>query len=105
MSAKKRLSEEIKQGTIYLSVGLMTIILGSCFLYLFNLGGSSQMGYSFKIREIENNELKNENESLKLKVLRASSYNEITSQNSVTQNMQPAEPEFFETRMDRLSKK
>jgi len=81
------------------------VISITSFLYFANIGVSSQMGYSFKVKEIENNQLKNQNENLQLKVLKASSFSQLASQGKIIQSMQPASPEYFETRLDRLSKK
>lgn len=102
---KTTLSQEIEKGTLYLGFGLLVIILISTFLYFGNIGTSSQMGYSFKVKEIENNQLKNQNENLQLKVLKASSYTQISNEEMVLNIMQPAKPEYLESRMDRLSKK
>jgi hypothetical protein len=104
ITKKYRLSEEIERGTKYLGAGLLIVISITAFLYFANIGISSQMGYSFKVKEIENNKLKNQNENLQLKVLKASSFSQISTRKQIIQNMQPAAPEYFETRLDRLSK-
>jgi hypothetical protein len=104
-SKKNRLSEEVKSGIIYLNIGLITIISLTGFIYLFSIGSSSQMGYSFTLKEQENNQLKNQNEILKLQVLKASSFSEINKSSNTITRMEKATPEFYETRLDRLSKK
>jgi hypothetical protein len=102
---KNRLSEDIQKGVLYLNVGLILIICLTGLIYLFSLGGSSQMGYSFTMQERYYNELKNENETLKLQVLEASSYQTMNEDNLLIQEMESSQPEFYETRKDRLSKK
>lgn len=103
-SKKNRLSQELKSGILYLNIGLILIICLTGFIYLFSIGSSSQMGYSFTLKEKEYNQLKNQNEILKLQVLKASSYSQI-SENYTVNAMEQATPEYFETRQDRLSKK
>lgn len=105
MSKKNRLSEEIKKGVFYLNAGLIAIILLTGVIYLYSIGGSSQMGYSFSQREKEYNELKNENENLKQQVLKVSSFNQLSQEMATLKQMEKADPEYFETRLDRLSKK
>ncbi len=101
---RNRLSEEIKAGVTYLAFGLMLVICLTSGFYLFSVTQGSQMGYSFKQTELEKELLERANENLKVKVLEASSYEEISSSN-IVQNMENANPDFFESRDERLTKK
>lgn len=101
---KNRLSQEIQAGVIYLGIGLFLVLTLTTALYLYNVTISSQMGYEFKQHEQEKFLLVRENEDLKLKVLKVSSYENI-SDSPLIKNMEPSSPEFYESREERLQKK
>jgi hypothetical protein len=105
IASKNRLSQEVKNGVLYLNIGLVLIMIMTAIVYLVSIGDSAQMGYSFTVKEIEHTQLKNENENLKHQILRVSSLDNLKSQNNQLNLMQTAEVEFFETRLDRLSKR
>ena len=100
---KNRLSQEIKTGVLYLGTGLFLVLCLTSGFYLYSVTLGSQMGYSFKQKELEQNDLLKLNEALKLQVLEVSSYNEINKSPQIS-NMEPASPSYFESRDDRLSK-
>lgn len=102
---KNRLSEEVQNGVIYLNIGLALIMIFVGSIYLLSIGSSAQMGYSFTMKELEYNELKTKNENLKHQLLQVSSLSKLKNESSRIFIMEPAEVEFFETRLDRLSKK
>jgi hypothetical protein len=104
-SKKNRLSEEVKNGVIYLNIGLTLIMVVIGSVYLISIGGSAQMGYSFTMKELEYNELKTQNENLKHQLLQVSALSKIKNDSARVFIMEPGQAEFYETRLDRLSKK
>jgi hypothetical protein len=100
---RNRLSEEIRAGIIYLSTGLFLVLCLTSGFYLLSVTQGSQMGYSFKQKELEQNTLLKENQTLKLRVLEVSSYNSISKSDTIL-SMEEATPDFFESREERLSK-
>ena len=101
---RTRLSEEVEKGVKYLITGLTLIMVLAGGLFLINVSTSSQMGYEFRQQELQNKELTTENNQLKLKVLEATSFNELHSK-AENYGLQEAEKiHFFESREDRLSR-
>ena len=100
---RNRLSEEIKAGIIYLSTGLFLVLCLTSGFYLLSVTQGSQMGYSFKQKELEQNTLLKDKQTLKMKELEVSSYNTI-SQSDTILSMEEATPAFLESREERLSK-
>ncbi len=103
-SKKTRLSEEVEKGVRYLLTGLTLILILSGGLYLINISTSSQMGYEFRQQELQNNDLINKNNQLKLKVLEATSFTELHLQAENSGLIEADNIQYFESREERLSR-
>jgi cell division protein FtsL len=101
---KTRLSEEIEKGVKYLIAGLTLILIISGGLFIINISTSSQMGYEFRQKELENQELTTQNNQLQLKVLEATSFTELHEEANKSGLTQPDAIHFFESREERLSR-
>jgi hypothetical protein len=105
INKKNRLSEEIKKGVLYLNIGLLLIICIIGTVYLISVGSSAQMGYSISLKQLELTELRTKNENLRHQLLQVSSLSDLQTDSNKISSMERAEIEFYETRLNRLSKK
>jgi hypothetical protein len=104
-SNKTRLSKIVQNTSIWLGGSLLCIIIFTTYLFLTNVTENSLHGSRFQEQEIIKKDLEDKNQSLKIKILDASSSQEIDSSYQVQRMVTASEVEFLQSDQNTISKK